>query len=44
MIKENKKRILARELKKVWNMKVTGISVLETVVKSLLRGLEELEI
>ena len=39
---------LARELKKLWNMKVTvipiGIGALGTIPKSLVKGLEELEI
>ena len=49
-IKENKKRHkyldLARELKKLWNMKVIPfvISALRTILKGFVRGLEELEI
>ena len=39
---------LARELKKLWNMKVTiipiGIGALGTITKGLLKGLEDLEI
>ena len=50
-IKENEKRNkhldLARELKKLWNMKVTVvpivISVLGTIPRGLVKGLEELE-
>ena len=51
-IKENEKRDkyldLARELKKLWNMKVTVIPIvigaLGTIPKGFVRGLEELEI
>ena len=51
-LKESKKKDkyldLARELKKVWNMKVTivpiVIGVLGTVTKGLLKGLEVLEV
>ena len=51
-IKKNEKRDknldLARELKKLWNMKVTLIPItidaLETVLKVLVRRLVELEI
>ena len=51
-IKENKKRDkyldLARELKKLWNLKVTVIPIitgeLGTVPKGLVRELEDLEI
>ena len=39
---------LARELKKLWNMKVTIISIVigafGTVTKGLLKGLEDLEV
>ena len=39
---------LARELKKLWNMKVTivriGIGALGTITKGLLKGLEDLEV
>ena len=39
---------LARELKKLWNMKVTIVSIvigaLSTVTKGLLKGLEDLEV
>ena len=46
--KKDKYRDLARELKKLWNMKVTivpiGIGVLGTVTKGLLKGLEDLEV
>ena len=39
---------LARELKKLWNMKVTIIPILiralDTVTKGLVQGLEDLEI
>ena len=45
--KKDKYRDLARELKKLWNMKVTivpiVISALGTVTKGLLKGLEDLE-
>ena len=47
---ENKDKYLdlARELKKLWNMKVTivpiAICALGTITKGLLKGLEELEI
>ena len=51
-LKENEKKDkyldLARELKKLWNMKVTiipiVISALDTVTEGLLKGLEDLEI
>ena len=51
-LKENEKRDkyldFARELKKLWNMEVTFISVvfgaLGAVIKGLLKGLEDLEI
>ena len=51
-LKENEKRNkylnFARELKKLWNMKVTVIpiviGVLGTVTKGLVKGLEDLEI
>ena len=51
-IKEYEKRDkyfdLARELKKLWNMKMTAIPIaigsLETISKGLIRKLEELEI
>ena len=51
-LKESKERDkyldLARELKKLWNMKVTVITVvigaLGTVTKGLVQGLEDLEI
>ena len=51
-LKENKKRYkyldLARELKKLWNMKVTVIPVvigaLGIVIKGLVNGLVDLEI
>ena len=46
--KKNKYLDLARELKKLWNMKVTivpiVIGVFGTVTKGLLKGLEDLEI
>ena len=39
---------LARELKKLWNMKVTIVSIvfgaLGTITKGLLKGLEDLEV
>ena len=47
-LKESEKKDLARELKKLWNMKVTVIPVviwaLGTVPKGLVQGLEDLEI
>ena len=51
-LKENKERYkyqdLARELKKLWNIKVTVIPIvigaLGTVTKGLLQGVEDLEI
>ena len=51
-LKENEMRSkyldLARELKKLWNMKVTVkpivIGALNTVTKRLIKGLEDLEI
>ena len=51
-LKEGEKRDkypdIARELKKLWNMKVTVIPIvigaLGTVIKGLVKGLEELEI
>ena len=46
--KKDKHLDLARELKKLWNMKVTIISVVigafGTVTKGYLKGLEDLEI
>ena len=46
--KKNKYLDLARELKKLWNMKVTivpiGIGALGTITRTLLKGLEELEV
>ena len=46
--KKDKYLNLARELKKLWNMKVTivpiVIGVLSTITKGLLKGLEDLEI
>ena len=45
--KKNKYLDLARELKKLWNMKVTIVPIvigaLGTVTKELLKGLEDLE-
>ena len=45
--KKDKYLDLARELKKLWNMKVTivpiGIGALSTITKGLLKGLEDLE-
>ena len=51
-LKENEKKDkyldLARELKKLWNMKVTVIPIIigahGTVTKGLIQGLEDLEI
>ena len=51
-LKENEKKVkylhLARELKKLWNMKVTIILIVNgafgTVTKGLLKGLEDLKI
>ena len=48
-LKENEKKDkyldLARELKKLWNMKVTIVPIaLGTVTKGLLKGLEDLEV
>ena len=51
-LKENEKKdrylVFARELKKLWNMKMTFIpiviGILGTVSKGLLKGLEDLEI
>ena len=46
--KKDKYLDLARETKKLWNMKVTivpiGIGALGTVTKGLFKGLEDLEI
>ena len=46
--KKDKYLNLARELKKLWNMKVTiipiVIGVFGTIIKGLLKGLEDLEI
>ena len=46
--KKDKYLNLAREIKKLWNMKVTIVSIvigaLGTVTKGLLKGLEDLEI
>ena len=45
---KNKYLDLARELKKLWNMKVTIVPIvigaLGTITKGLLKGLEDLEI
>ena len=45
--KKDKYLDLARDLKKLWNMKVTivpiGIGALGTIIKGLLKGLEDLE-
>ena len=47
-MKSDKYLDLARELKKLWNMKVTIIPIVigafGTVTKGLLRGLEDLEV
>ena len=51
-LKESEKKVmylnLARELKKLWNLKVTiipiGIGALSTVTEELVKGLKELEI
>ena len=46
--KKNKYIDLARDLKKLWNMKMTiipiGIEAFGTVIKGLLKGLEDLEV
>ena len=46
--KKNKYLDLGRELKKLWNMKVTIVSIvigaLGTITKGLLKGLEDLEV
>ena len=46
--KKDKYQDLARELKKLWNMKVTvipiAIGALGTITKGLVQGLEDLEI
>ena len=46
--KKDKYLHLARELKKLWNMKVTIVPIVigafETVTKGLLKGLEDLEV
>ena len=48
MIIKDKYLELARELKKLWNMKVTIIPIViaafDTVTKGLLKGLEDLEV
>ena len=45
--KRNKYLDLARELKKIWNMKVTIVPIVSgafgTITKGLLKGLEDLE-
>ena len=47
-VKNNKYLDLARELKKLWNMKVSIIPIMigafATVTKGLLKGLDDLEI
>ena len=47
-LKESEKKDLARELKKLWNMKVAIILIVigafGTVTKGLLKGLEDLEV
>ena len=44
----NKYLVIARELKKLWNMKVTIVPIvigaLGTITKGLLKGLEDLEV
>ena len=46
--KKDKYLDLARELKKLWNMKVTNVPIvigaLDTITKGLLKGLENLEV
>ena len=46
--KKDKYLDLARELKKLWNMKVTIVTIvigtLSTITKGLLKGLEDLEV
>ena len=46
--KKDKYRDLARELKKLWNMKITIVPIvigaLGTITKGLLKGLEDLEV
>ena len=46
--KNDKYLDLARELKKLWNMKVTIVPIvigaLDTIIKGLLKGLEDLEV
>ena len=46
--KKDKYLDLARELKKLWNMKVTVVPIvigaLDTIIKGLLKGLEDFEI
>ena len=46
--KKDKYIDLARELKKLWNMKVTIVPIvigaLSTITKGLLKGLEDLEV
>ena len=46
--KKDKYLDLARELKKLWNMKVTIVPIvigaLRTITKGLLKGLEDLEV
>ena len=46
--KKDKYLVLARELKKLWNMKVTIVPIvigaLSTITKGLLKGLEDLEV
>ena len=46
--KKDKYLDLARELKKLWNMKVTIVPIvigaLDTITKGLLKGLEDLEV
>ena len=47
-LKESEKKDLPRELKKLWNMKVTIVPIvigaLGPITKGLLKGLEDLEI
>ena len=46
--KKDKYLDLARELKKLWNMKVTSVPIMigafGTITKGLLKGLEDLEV
>ena len=44
LIKESKKNILARELRKLWTMRMTVIPIVVGALEMVLKGKEKLEI